>query len=131
MATFLQAAGAALIAVILCVMLSTKGKETGLLLSMGVCSMLCLVALRYLQPVLDFLDQLEDLGGLDRNLVGILLKAAGIGFLSEIAGLVCEDAGNKSMGKALQILGSGAILWLSIPLFQSLLDLIGQILGEV
>lgn len=131
MATFLQATGAALVGVILCMMLSTKGKETGLLLSMGVCCMLCLVAMQYLQPVIAFLEQLEELGGLDENLVGILLKAAGIGFLSEIAGLVCEDAGNKSMGKALQILGTGVILWLSIPLFQSLLDLISQILGDI
>lgn len=131
MATFLQATGAALVGVVLCMMRSTKGKETGLLLSMGVCCMLCLVAMQYLQPVIAFLEQLEELGGLDENLVGILLKAAGIGFLSEIAGLVCEDAGNKSMGKALQILGTGVILWLSIPLFQSLLDLISQILGDV
>lgn len=131
MTNFLQAVASALIAVILCTMLSTHGKETGMLLSMGVCSMMCLVALRYVQPVLEFLERLEELGGLDSDLVGILLKAAGIGFLSEIAGLICEDAGNKSMGKALQMLGSGAILWLSIPMFQSLLDLIGQILGEV
>lgn len=131
MEVFLQAAGAALVAVILCGMLSKQGKEIGLLLSIGVCCMLCLVALSYLRPVLEFLNQLEDIGGLDGNMVTILLKAAGIGFLSEIAGLVCSDAGNKSMGKAVEILGSAAILWLSIPLFQGLLTLIQQILGEV
>lgn len=128
---FLQAAGAALVTVILCGMLSKQGKETGLLLSMGVCCMLCLVALSYLRPVMDFLEQLETLGGLDGNMVAILLKAAGIGFLSEIAGLICSDAGNKSLGKAVQILGSGTILWLSIPLFQGLLELIQRIMGEL
>lgn len=127
----MQAVAAALIAVILCGMLSTQGKETGLLLTIGVCSMLCMIALHYLSPMLEFLGQLEQVGGLDGNMVAILLKAAGIGFLSEIAALVCADAGNRSLGKALEVLGSGVILWLSIPLFQSVLTLIQQIVGEV
>lgn len=131
MELFLQAGAATLLAVILCVMLSKQGKEMGMLLSIAVCSMICLIALSYLRPVMDFLNQLESIGGLDKDMVTILLKAAGIGFLSEIAGLVCADAGNSSLGKALQILGSAVILWLSIPLFQSLLALIQQILGEV
>lgn len=131
MELFLQASAAALLAMILCLMLSKQGKETGILLSLAVCCMICVIALRYLEPVMDFLNQLEDLGGLDSNMVTILLKAAGIGFLSEIASLVCADAGNSSLGKSLQILGSAVILWLSIPLFRGLLELIQQILGEV
>lgn len=127
----MQASAAALLAMILCLMLSKQGKETGILLSLAVCCMICVIALRYLEPVMDFLNQLEDLGGLDSNMVTILLKAAGIGFLSEIASLVCADAGNSSLGKSLQILGSAVILWLSIPLFRGLLELIQQILGEV
>lgn len=131
MELFLQASAAALLGVILCLMLSKQGKATGLLLSIAVCCMLCLIALNYLDPVMDFLNRLEQIGGLDGNMVTVLLKAAGIGFLSEIAGLVCADAGNSSLGKGLQILGSAVILWLSIPLFQGLLELIQQILGEI
>lgn len=131
MELFLQAAAAALLAVILCLTLGKQGKDTSILLTIAVCCMICLIALSYLKPVLQFLNQLEQISGIDSNMVTILLKAAGIGFLSEIAGLVCSDAGNSSLGKSLQILGSAVILWLSIPLFQGLLELIGQILGEV
>lgn len=130
MELFLQAAAAALMAVILCLTLGKQGKDTSILLTIAVCCMICMIALSYLKPVLQFLNQLEQIGGIDSNMVTILLKAAGIGFLSEIAGLVCSDAGNSSLGKSLQILGSAVILWLSIPLFQGLLELIGQILGE-
>lgn len=131
MELFLQAAAAALLAVVLCLTLGKQGQDTAILLTIAVCCMICLIALNYLKPVLQFLNQLEQIGGLDGNMVTVLLKAAGIGFLSEIAGLVCSDAGNSSLGKSLQILGSAVILWLSIPLFQGLLELIGQILGEV
>lgn len=131
MGLYLQAAAGALIAVVLGLTLHRQGQETGLLLTMAVCCMICVIGLKYLEPVLEFLGQLEDLGTLDSDLVTVLLKVTGIGFLSEIAGLICADAGNSALGKSLQILGSAVILWLSIPLFRALLDLLQQILGEL
>lgn len=126
-----KASAVALITVILCAMLSSQGKETALVLGIGVCCMLCLGTIRYLQPVVAFLDELEQVGELDAELVSPLLKAAGIGFLSETAALICEDAGNKSLGKSLQLLGSAGILWLSVPLFRNLLELIQRMMGEI
>ena len=64
-------------------------------------------------------------------MLGILLKAVGIGLVSEIAGLVCTDAGNGSLGKTLQLLGSAVILYLSLPIFTAMLELIREILREL
>ena len=93
--------------------------------------MTALAALHYLQPVISFLHMLEELSGLDGDMVAILLKATGIGIVAEIANLVCKDAGNESMGKSLQLLGSAVILYLSIPLFTALIDLLQKVLGEL
>lgn len=131
MTAFLQAAAAVLLAVVLGLMLNKQGKDMGTVLSIAVCCMVAMIAISYLQPVVEFLQKLETLGGLDESMVGILLKAVGIGFVAEIAGLVCSDAGNSSLGKSIQILGSAVILWLSIPLFNSLIELVQEILGEI
>ena len=112
-------------------MLNKQGKDMGTVLSIAVCCMVAMIAISYLQPVVEFLQKLETLGGLDESMVGILLKAVGIGFVAEIAGLICSDAGNSSLGKSIQILGSAVILWLSIPLFNSLIELVQEILGEI
>lgn len=45
--------------------------------------------------------------------------------------MVCTDAGNASLGKAVQLLGTAVILWLSLPLFKALVELLQSILGEV
>lgn len=129
MGIFFQACGGALIAVILYLCLGKQGKDLGLLLTLACCCLILIPAVHYLEPVMEFVGQLEDLGKLDRELVSVVLKAAGIGFLSEICGLICADAGNSALGKSLQLLGSGAILWLSLPLFQALLELLQEILG--
>ena len=117
-------------AVVLILMLSSR-KEMGTLLSLAVCCMVAVIALSYLSPVIDFLGTLEQLGGLDGDLVETLLKAVGIGMLSELAGLVCNDAGNASLGKAVQLLGTAVILWLSLPLLTALTELLQSILGEL
>ena len=131
MGTFFQAAAAVLIASVLGVTLSRQNKELSSLLTIGVCCMVMFAAVSFLKPVLDLLHQLESVGNLNSDLVRILLKVVGIGLVTEIAGMICTDAGNASMGKALQMLSSAVILWISIPAFEALLDLIQQILGGI
>jgi len=131
MTLFLQVCGAVLIALILVLALKSNNKETGTILAIAVCCMTALAGLSYLQPVIDFLRTLKTIGGLDSNMISILLKVTGIGITSEIAGLVCKDAGNESMGKSMQLLGTAVILYLSMPLFTALIDLLQKILGEL
>ena len=131
MTPFLQISGAVLLAVILVLALKSYCKEIGTILAITVCCLTGLTALRYLQPVLEFLKKLEDLGGLDEVMIEILLKSTGIGIITEIANLVCKDAGNESMGKSMQLLGTAVILYLSLPLFQTLIELLQKILGEL
>ena len=64
-------------------------------------------------------------------MVATLLKVTGIGMVTEIAALVCKDAGNESMGKSMQLLGTATILWLSMPLLTALIELLQKILGEL
>lgn len=123
----MKAAGAVLVAVVL--ILALGRKDMGLLLCMAVCAMVCVTALDYLKPVSELFRTLEDLGTLDADLMAVLLKAVGIGLLTEIAGVICIDSGNASMAKALQLLGTAVVLWLSLPLFTALLELIREILG--
>ena len=84
-----------------------------------------------LEPVVNFFEELRTVGQLDSSLLQIILRVVGIGILSEITGLICTDAGNASLGKALQILACAIILWMSVPLFMSLLDLVEEILVSV
>lgn len=121
-----KAAAAVLLAVVM--ILTLRRQEMGLLLTMAVCAMVLTVAMTYLKPVLELLDTLKDVGNLDGDLIAILMKGVGIGLVTEVAVLVCNDSGSGSMGKALQLLGTVVILWLSVPLFTALLELIQEIL---
>lgn len=131
MEQFLQAMGAVFIAVILSLSLGKQGKEMAVLLAIFACARVMVVALTYLRPVMDFLERLESVGELSDEMVAILFKVTGIGILTEIAALVCTDSGSATLGKALQILGTAVILWLCIPVFTTMMDLVQEILGGI
>lgn len=131
MNTFLQTVAGVLIAVILGITLSKQSKDWALLLTVLASCLVLMVVIGYLEPVMDFLQQLSTVGDLDGEIFGILLKAVGIGVLSEIAATICQDSGNAALGKGLQLLATVVVLWLSLPLMQGLLDMIQKILGDV
>lgn len=128
---FIKAAAGIFIAVILGLTLAKQGKDISLLLTVLVCCMVVTAAVTYLQPVITFLERLQALGNLEQNMFQTLLKAVGIGLIAELMMLICNDAGNTSLGKTLQILATAVIVWLSIPMLDALLELIDGILGAV
>lgn len=128
---FIRAAAAVLLAVIMVLTLGMQNKQTALLLVLAVCAMLGIMAVSYLQPVMEFIGTLQIIGKLDAGMLQILLKAVGIGFIGELTSLICTDSGNAALGKGIQILCAAVILRLSLPLLEKLMKLLEQILGEV
>lgn len=131
MDAFIKASGGILIALILYLVLVKQGKDISLLLTLAVCCMVTAVAIGYLKPVVSFITRLQVIGNLDDTMLIIILKAVGIGLLSEIISLVCMDAGNAALGQTLKILAAAVILWLSLPLFHNLIELVEEILVSV
>ena len=94
-------------------------------------TMIGVVTFVYFEPVISFVRRLTEMTKLNADLLAVILKSVGIGILGELAGLICSDAGNAALSKTIQMLTTAVILWLSIPLFESLLDLVQAILGEL
>lgn len=128
---FVKACAGVMIAIVLALTLGNKGKDIGTLLILSVCCMVFIGGLRYFQVVGEFIEKLSVSGNLDKSLVEILLKITGISLISEIAILICNDSGCSSLGKSLQILASGVVLWLSVPVFSMVLELIQTMLGDL
>lgn len=126
---FWQAVGGALIAVILCSLVSTQSRDISLLLSLAVCCLVLLAAVNFLKPVVELIKQLQEAGKLDSQLLQTIFKAVGIGLIAELASLICADAGNSALGRAVEVLAAAAVLWLSIPLMTSLLELVQEMAG--
>lgn len=125
---FLKSVACTLIALIMYLILAKQGKDISVLLTISVCCMLSAAAMQYLEPVITFVNRMQQLSNMDTGALQIVLRTVGIGLLGEIMSLICKDAGNASLAKSLQLMACGTVLWLSIPLFTELIDLIEEIL---
>ena len=131
MTGFLQATGWVLLAVVLILSVKNKNGELGILLSLCVCAGLGCLAVGYLSPVVEFIQKLQALAQLDPQMLTILLKVVGISLITEMAVLICNDAGNTAMGKMLQLLSTAAILYISLPMLSALVEVMEQILEKL
>lgn len=128
---FIKAAAVVLVTVVMCLLLSKQGKDYSVILVICVCCMIVIAAMGYIQKVLVFVDKMISTGNLNQDLIGILFKTVGIGLLTEITSMICIDSGNSALAKSIQLLSSVVILWLCIPLFTQLLDLVEEVLGAL
>ena len=129
MEQYFKGAAGILLAAVLGLALQKQEKDLSAVLTAAVIAMAAVLMLRLLEPVLELLRQLEQVGILRSDALELLLKAAGIGLTAEVAGLVCADAGNAALAKMLRLLGTAAILCLSVPMFTALLECITEMVG--
>lgn len=120
-----------MLSLILILMLGKQERDLAAMLSIAVCCMIALTALTTLAPVMDFLRRLETEGNFGPFGLDSIVKMVGIGLVSELVATLCQDAGNASLGKQVQLLAGIVILKLSLPLLETLLELIENLLGDL
>lgn len=128
---YLQSVSLILITAVLGILLRGSNQCFGVLLSLMAVSVVLAGAVRYLQPVVELMGQLRDLSGISSQMLSMLLKSVGICLISQVAELICKDAGENALGKVIALMTNAAILWVSIPLMEELLELIQEVLGSV
>lgn len=125
---FIKAVLCALIALILYLTIEKQSKEIAIVLGIISCIMICSCTIIFLQPIITFINYLQDIGNIDVEYIDVILRCVGIGILAEIVTPICVDAGNASLGKTLQLTAGVSVLWLGLPIFSKLIELIEDIL---
>lgn len=131
MTPFLQGISLALVTAVIAITLGKYSGSLSLVLVLCAGTMIAILGLSYLKPVMDLLSRLQSLSGVDSAVLKVLIKAAGVAVITEIAQLICADAGNASLGKSIQILGAAVMLYLSVPLVERLLDLMENVMSNL
>ena len=129
--TFWHGAALAMITVILTLTLKKQNGEMAVLLLLAASVLLTAAMTQYLQPVVGFLRNLQQIGQVDGQMVGTLFKVVGISLVGQIAGLICADSGNAALGKLVELLAAAVILSLSVPMLTALMEMVVNSLGSI
>ena len=131
METFWKAIAVIILTVILGVTLGKTEKDISVVLSVAACSIIMIIAMQYLEEVIAFLWQLSSKESKQIPSIKIILKITGVALVTELTTLVSSDAGNSSLGKAVEILGNAAILNLALPLLETFLTILQELMGLI
>ena len=131
METFWKAIAVIILTVILGVTLGKTEKDISVVLSVAACSIIMIIAMQYLEEVIAFLWQLSSKESEQIPSIKIILKITGVALVTELTTLISSDAGNSSLGKAVDILGNAAILNLALPLLETFLTILQELMGLI
>lgn len=131
MVLFWKTAAGIIIAVILILTVEKQERDLSMMLSLITCVMAGLAAFTIWEPVLDFMYRIAEVGNFQSESLKVMLKITGIGIVTELIKHVCSDSGNSALAHGVQFLGSATILMLSLPIMETLLELIQMILGGI
>jgi stage III sporulation protein AD len=117
-----------LITVVLSLTIRKQNGELAMILGLCGCVLVLSGMIQFLRPVIGFVRRIQNLVSWDTEILQSLLKITAVSLVSEIAALICSDAGNGALGKSLQILSVAVILWLALPMLEALLTMTERIL---
>ena len=129
MQSFFQVLAMALVTVTAILVLRQRTGEFALVLALLCIGALCLFAVTMLQPVMDMLERLESLSGVNTAILAPVLKTAMIGILTNVGAGICSDSGESGISKMVELCGTVMALYLSTPLISAVLDLLDSLLG--
>ncbi len=119
----------AVISVCFILILKQTRKEFAYALSVLVCVGIFIWLLSGLSDVLDYFMKLISMSSISAVYVKVLIKVLGVGYLTQFAVQMCKDAGESAIAAKVELAGKVAVMVISLPIFEYVLDLFSQLLS--
>ena len=131
-----QLIGIAFLTAVTALLLRSTRPELSFAVTVAGCIILLLIVLDLVKDGLSVFGEIAETSGIDASLIKILLKMIGIGYLVEFsAGIlndfVVEDFGAKSIADKLVFAGKILVFVLAIPILESVVSLVGTLIGLI
>lgn len=120
--TVLKLCGIAVLGVAAILVVRSAKSEFAIPLSVVTGTILLTSALATVYPMVDFVKELSDVGSFTLY-ASTILKALGIGLLSQSAVDFCHDCGENAIASKLEFAAKAGILLLGLPIIRELLAL--------
>ena len=126
----LQICGLAAVAVALNVVLRGRHPEYAFVLSLLTGVLILGSVLVSAAPLFQRLQSLLEAAGAGPAHVQILFKSLGLCLVTQIASDACRDLGEGGIAARVETAGKLAVLLLSLPLFEEVLQIAGGLIGQ-
>jgi stage III sporulation protein AD len=116
------------VAVTILVVLRQQRPEMAMLFSLAVGATLLVGVLSAMAPSLAALSDLAAKAKVERYYLDTVLRVIGVAYLADFGAQVCDDAGERSLGRKVELAGKVIIMIMAIPLVSAVLEVILRLL---
>ena len=120
--------GIGLIGAILSILLRNSKPEFSMLIPVVVSFTVLACAMPYLIRITEELSRMASSAGINSSYMRIVIKVIGISYLVCITAELCKDAGENAIAAKIELGGKLIILATAIPIINSLLNLVKEII---
>lgn len=125
---FLKALGVAFVAAVAFGVVRTVKPDLAVFLPVAAGAIILIMLSDGIVSTVQAFSTLSEKSGLDGSVYASILKIVGIGYLTEYAASLCDDAGCGSVGKKVEFAGKITIILSALPIFTSVLDVLTDLL---
>ena len=130
-AQIFQLVGIAFITAVAAILVKSTKPELAVVITIAGSIILLLFVLEVFRGSISLFTDIAQATGLDATIVKTLLKMIGIGYLVEFSAGILNDFGQNSLADKLIFCGKILILVLAVPILESILALVGELIGLI
>ena len=127
MEIILRGAVIAVIGSILALLLRKNAPEMALLTVLSAGLMIFWLSASLCAKIIETLREIAENGAVSSIYLAPVLKCVGIGLVTHLAAQLCRDAQQGSAASAVELCGTLCALYISLPLFELLLSMVGRL----
>ena len=130
-AQIFQLVGIAFITAVAAILVKSTKPELAVVITIAGSIILLLFVFEVFRGSISLFTDIAEATGLNSTIVKTLLKMVGIGYLVEFSAGILSDFGQNSLADNLIFCGKILILVLAVPILESVLSLVGELLGLI
>jgi stage III sporulation protein AD len=127
MPILIKIAAIAVVGTVLGLVIKKNSPEMALMLTVSLAMAALYLAFDTIRGITDFIRTLADTCDISPEVLSIVFKTVGISIVTKLASDVCKDAGQGSVATGVELTGAVAALYLSLPLFKSVITMISSL----
>ncbi len=120
--------GVGLITCVAVLIVKPVRSDFAMLISMVGGVIILVMILSSLTTAISLIKSIANQTGIDGNLLSLVFKIIGVGYLTEFTASMCADAGSGGLGDKVLLGGKVVILVMALPIITSILTIVMELL---
>lgn len=120
--------GVGLITCIASLIIKPVRSDFAVLISMVGGVIILVMILSSLSTAIQLISSIANQTGIDSNLLSLVFKIIGVGYLTEFTASLCADTGSSGLGDKVLLGGKVVILVMALPIITSILSIVMELL---